>query len=110
MIEYRADVLVMRVLLQSKIGFTFSSLQKYAGLNYQSTKSAVERLNKKGLVIIEAHGLGEVRKIRIVKANFDHPKIEALKQILLESVIPEGEPRSSTSSGSSQETTGPETV
>lgn len=100
----------MRVLLQSKIGFTFSSLQKYSGLNYQSTKSAVERLNRKGLVIIEAHGLGEVRKIRIIKANFDHPKIECLKQILLESVKPEGEPKFPKLDGSKEQTTGSETT
>ena len=105
MIEHRSDILVMRALLQSKIGFTFSSLQKYSGLNYQSTKSAVERLNKKGLVIIEAHGLGKVRKIRIIKANFDHPKIECLKQILLESVIPEGESKFQKSDDSSTQTT-----
>ena len=97
MIERRSDILVMRALLKEPDGLILSALQKKTNLNYHGTKQAVNRLQKKNLVLVETHGSGEIKKIHIIKANFNHPKIEALKQILLESVIPEDESKSARS-------------
>ena len=90
----------MRALLKEPDGLILSALQKKTNLNYNGTKQAVERLQKKNLVQIQVHGSGEEKKLYIIKANFDHPKIECLKQILLQSVKPEGETLTTTPSSS----------